>query len=150
MEEEFLRATAFRLSVQGTRDADVEPTIRARSRRMTVTEANRKAMDLATKMKAEFFSLSEREQARRIGCTWKTWSRTPFYPLAKRTKAKDNGPGSPPTVSLTDTLRAVTGDGRPDEVLHNLIAEQEADREPSPLDDDAPDLPRKVRCHKRL
>jgi hypothetical protein len=41
-------------------------------------------------------------------------------------------------------------EGNDDVELQRLIAEQEADAEPSPLDDDPPDRPRKVRQHKRL
>jgi hypothetical protein len=128
-----------------------------RKRRMTVEEANEKAMELAKRQKRAFLLLSEREQAKRIGCHWRTWRKTTFYRKARRLRARLVGqarqrevPGSPPVASLTTSVEAVTGEGDRNEVLEQLIAQQEADREPSPLEKDLPDSPRKVRCRKRL
>jgi hypothetical protein len=54
-------------------------------------------------------------------------------------------------VSLTDKLEAAIGEGKRDEVLNQLIAEQERDNEPSPLDPDPPDgQPIRVQFRKRL
>jgi hypothetical protein len=118
--------------------------------RMTVEQANRKAMLVARRMKKAFFLLSAREQARQIGCHWQTWTKTTFYAKAQVGKARLTQPprkdiGSPPVASLTGGLEAVAGEGDRDEVLKQLIAEQEADLEPSPLDADPPDCLRK-RC----
>src|SRR5207247_2208008 len=41
---------------------------------MSVAEADQKGRQLAKELGKAFPLLSEREQARRIGCTWKTWS----------------------------------------------------------------------------
>jgi hypothetical protein len=122
-------------------------------RRMTVAQANQKAMELAKKEGAAFFLLSERAQARRIGCHWKTWTKTEFYRTAeqmKRCRAKriiqGPSPASPPVVSLTAGLEEQTGFGDRNEVLEQLIAEQKADNDSNPQDP----RPRKVWCRKRL
>ena len=39
-------------------------------------------------MKKRFFLLSEREQAALIGCHWQTWTRTPFFKVAKIKKKR--------------------------------------------------------------
>jgi hypothetical protein len=122
--------------------------------RMTVAEANGRAMQIARRMGDEFFLLSERKQAKQIGCSWTTWSRTDFYRGAKNKKVslakqivKGHTPSSPPVVRLTDSLQAVTGEGNRDEVLNKLIAEQEADLEPSPLDQSSQ---KRIHSRKRL
>jgi hypothetical protein len=111
-------------------------------------------MQLAKKMGKDFFLLSENNQARLIGCAWGTWSKTACFQEARKKKDKlglpvqhKKGTGSPPVVSFTTNLERVTGEGGPDEELERLIAEHEADKEPSPLDDSRP---RKVYCRKRL
>jgi len=120
--------------------------------RMTREEANQEAMKLAKEMGSTFFLLSESEQARRIGCAWKTWNRTTFFQEAqKRQKQLSNryaakGKGSRPVVSFTGALEAVAGEGKKDEVLEQLIADQEADHDPSPLEDG----PKRVYIRKRL
>jgi hypothetical protein len=121
-----------------------KPAEKARGKppRMLVASANEKAMELAKQFGSAFFVLSEREQARRIGCSPRTWTKTPFYERAKQTGARmraqhdrpGKGVGAPSTVSYTRELDAVTGDGERDEVLKKLAAEQEGDYEPSPLD----------------
>jgi hypothetical protein len=148
----------LRRSLQPTEPQTGLPQRAKQSRRMTVEEANETAMKLAKQMKQGFFLLSEREQAKKIRCSWQTWKKTPFYLKSKKHKARlaskagsPDAPGSPPVVSLTSNLEAVTGEGSPNEVLEQLIAEQEADSEPSPLADDLPDAPpKKVRVRKRL
>jgi hypothetical protein len=122
------------------------------TRKMPVKQANDKAMKLARKIRAFFFALSERQQAEQIGCSWQTWVRTEFYRTAKakRPTSKSSKPSSPKTESLTSRMEAVTGEGSKDEVLEQLIADQETDKEPSPLENDPPNRPRKVHTHKRL
>jgi len=57
--------------------------------------------------------------------------------------------GKPKAVTFTDELEATVGEWDPE--LRRLTEEQEADMEPSPLEDDPPDEPpRKVRERKRL
>jgi hypothetical protein len=128
----------------------------AHTHRMNVEQANDKAMALAKRMGKRFFRLSEREQAKRIGCHWSTWAKTEFYRQAKKKaplqrRVKINAPRSPRTVCLTSDLEAVTPLRERPASLKRLIAEHEADSEPSPLDDDPPGArPRKVLVHKRL
>ena len=52
---------------------------------------------------------------------------------------------TPKTVSLTPALEVATGEGERHEVLNRLIAEQQADSDLSPLEDDAPGKPRRVK-----
>ncbi len=119
--------------------------------RMTVEQANKRAMQLAKQMKEGFFSLSEREQARRIGCSWVTWGKTEFYAQAQKRRARQPRSPERKATSFTSHVEAVTGEGDRNEVLNQLIAEQEADSEPSPLEDDPPDSkPKKVRERKLL
>jgi hypothetical protein len=145
--------------------------------RMSVDEANARAMQLAKQMGQAFFLLSERRQAEQIGCHWKTWTSTPFYSQAQKRKASltrrasaGKAAGSPPVASFTRDLEAATGEGDRNEVLNNvmfredaeadasarqqelerLIAEHRADAEPSPCEDDPLGRPKKVRARKRL
>jgi hypothetical protein len=128
-----------------------------RPRRTTVAEANHKAMDLAKKDR-RFALLSEREQAKRIGCSWATWKKTTFYEKIQMRKAQQKREAgrkglasSPPVCSLTSEMDSTIGSGDKDEVLKQLMHEQEMDAELSPLDDDLPgSRPRKVRSRKRL
>jgi hypothetical protein len=100
----------------------------AKRPRMTVQQANAKAMELAKRMGKAFFALSETAQAVRIGCHWKTWSRTEFYQDAKK-KAPPRKKGSgKAVVSLTDTLEAVAGAGKANDVLEQTIADEDAAR----------------------
>ncbi len=118
------------------------------SKRMTLEEANQKAMKLAAKWRGGFFALSERKQAEMIGCSWQTWVKTTFYKKAqnKRPTGKRTTMSSPKTESLTTAREAVTGEGDKDEILNALAAEQEADKEQSPLSNRAG----KVHSRKRL
>jgi hypothetical protein len=114
---------------------------------MTVAQANRQAQKLARRVGPAFFAVSEREQARQIGCAWQTWAKTEFYQTARARKERAE-PGKaarpPAAVSLTSEMEAALGDGGRDAVLEELVAEQAADNEPSPLDPDPPDKPVKV------
>jgi hypothetical protein len=117
--------------------------------RVSVAEANSIAQGLVKKLGKVFFALSESEQARRIGCSWKTWSRTQLYKTARKARGRQRGGprkvSSPPAVSFTNELAAATGEGGREATLNELIAEQRADHEPSPLEDDPPGgRPRKV------
>jgi hypothetical protein len=121
-------------------------------RRMTIDEANSKATQIAKKMKKVFIALSITEQARQIGCHIETWKKTKFYSKAQqmRPKAGPKKPRRPKTVSMTRKVEATVGQGKKNEVLEKLIAEQNADMEPSPLESDHADRPRTTRCRKRL
>jgi hypothetical protein len=124
--------------------------------KMTVEEANKQAQALAKRLGKTFFGLSGRAQAKLIGCAWETWSKTSLFKEARKkgghmpAGGRGRAKRSPPVVGLTDTLAAVMGEGDKDEVLKHLIAEQEADSEPSPLEDDPPSATRRVHSRKRL
>jgi hypothetical protein len=122
-----------------------------RSRRMRREEANDKAKKLA-EVDHSFVQRSLREWSEAIGCSeglvteLSLWRET-----MKRTgRGKEDATSAPKVVSLTPQLEAVTGEGEKDEELNRLIAEQEADHDPSPLDDDTEGRPRRVHSRKRL
>jgi hypothetical protein len=124
----------------------------ARSRRMTREAANQQAMELAKKDRF-FVQRSLREWAEAIGCSEGLANELPFWRETMRLtgRGRKDATPAPKVGSLTKKLEDVTGEGERDEELNRLIAEQERDREPSPLDDDPPDSPpRKVRRRKRL
>ena len=109
---------------------------KGRRHRMTREQANLRALELAKQLGKLFFHLSESDQARRIGCSWRTWSRTAFYKEARKRKAqlgaqggRDGQAGSPPVTSLTDDHETAAyevgqSQGGRDEVLNKIIAEQ--------------------------
>jgi hypothetical protein len=151
------------LEPAGERAANEAPVKKGRIKKgMAKKEANEKAMELVKQMGKEFFSLSQNEQARRIGTTWRTWSETPFYKEAQRQgkipqARPGKGAGTPPIVSLTANLEAVAVEGGRNQVLDEvaaneklkkLVAESKAEnaRDPSPLDSG----PKKVYRNKRL
>lgn len=115
-------------------------------KRMKVEEANIKAMQIAKRMRKGFVLSSERDQARLIGCSWATWKKTELYAeiQLKYPRSKPQASLSPKSESLTG-LDNMIGEGGKDEVLRRLIAEQEADKEPSPIDGDE----RPLKIHSR-
>jgi hypothetical protein len=130
-------AFAKRLAVAVELLRQIDAADKSQRQRMSVEEADRKARDLTNtaKKKKAFFDLSETIQAeQRIGCSWGTWSKTHYFQeavecgwLAKRKNAKNKTGGSPPAVvSLTSALEAAVGEGRQEEVLHNLAEEEGA------------------------
>jgi hypothetical protein len=135
--------------------AGAAPPERA-TRRMSVKDADNKARELAAASKSRFYGISDRKQARMIGCSFATWKKTPFYPLATRNKRrpginKSAGTAAPKVVSFTNKTQSQVGEGHRGEVLEQLIEDQEANFEPSPLANDQPDLkPMKVHSRKRL
>jgi hypothetical protein len=139
------------------RDRLLQPKPAKRSH-MSVDEASTAAMRLASKDGVGFLQMSDSAQAKRIGCHLKTWRRTQFYKTVLKRRAgmsqragKPPQSGARPAVSLTSKLEASVHDGERDEMLKKLVAEQEADHEPSPLDKDAPaSRTRKVYSRKRL
>ncbi len=140
-------------NVAGNSGDETRPKTPAQRKRITVSEANDKAMTLAKKLKQEFFAMSCRKQAALIGCSFATWKKTTFYKESqkKKTTLKPNKSRAPKAESLTREREAVTGEGDRDEVPNSLIAEQRADKEPSPLEDAPPDQrPKKVFFGKRV
>jgi hypothetical protein len=131
----------------------------AEKKKMTVEEANKEGMARTKEIGPSFWDLSARAQAKEVGCTWKTWTKTTLFKKhCERSKAAagqaPDTAAAPVAVSFTDKMEEVTGEGRRDEVLNGLadaekakaerdraIAEHNEDYEPSPLDPDPPDGP---------
>jgi hypothetical protein len=88
--------------------------------------------------------VSVRELAKVIGCSEGTVVKLPAWRALMERRQKRATPKALRAVQLSDKVLAATGEQ--DEELQRLIAEQEADREPSPLSDS----PTRVREHKRL
>jgi hypothetical protein len=121
-----------------------------------VNEANDVAMRLAKK-DSSFLAGGAREWARRIreetgkSCSLATVRKTLFWrKTMERTGRGRSKGGKPNVVGLTSDLEAATGEGDKHEILERLVAEQKSDFEPSPLDPDPNERPRRVRHHKRL
>ena len=145
-----------RLDKPKSREVAAEPQ---RQLPMTVEQANATAEKLVRKFGKAFFVMSKTKQAGLIGCHHLTWEQTELFKTAAQ---KGHLPAAKPrakkTVSLTNAMEAVTGEGGRDETCHEaaerelrrLKAEQAADHEPSPLEDDPPGRERKVHFGKRL
>jgi hypothetical protein len=121
----FGEGTQGRQTTKATPADTTQPPAHNRRPRMRVEEANEKAMDLLKQLGRGFFSLSEREQVKRIGCHPRTWHKTPLYQKARRGGAiptRRATPGSPTAVNLSDKM------------LETLIDDHERDFEPSPTD----------------
>ncbi len=73
------------------------------------------------------------------------WQKTMAVTGRGRSKGK-----TPKAVALTDNMESVVGEGERQEVLQGLIAQQEADYEPSPLDDNPPATHQKPKQYKRV
>jgi hypothetical protein len=122
---------------------------RGGKRRMTKDEANATAMRLA---EADRFFVHRplREWAKAIGCSMGLVAKLPFWltTMEQTGRSQKGRVPLPKAVSLTSNLEAVVGDD--DAELRRLMDEQQADAEPSPLDDDPPNArPRRVRTRKR-
>ena len=116
---------------------------------MSVEAANSNALALARCMGSQFFSLSWTAQARKIGCHLRTWKKTPFFKEAKKRGVVRTKGARPRASSLTGNLESSlhTDEGT---VLDKLIADQQADNEPSPLDDSPAARSPKVYSRRRL
>jgi hypothetical protein len=93
-----------------------------------------------------------REVAGGIGCSLGLVPQLPAWKAVQEQRAKGRKPKSSRTVRLTTKLEKAVG--TEDEPLAKLIAEQQADAEPSPLEGDSPPLrdegsPRKARLYLR-
>jgi hypothetical protein len=118
-------------------------------RRMMLAAANSKAMELA-KSDPAFMSKSTREWADDIGCSYGLVGKLDLWIQKQELTGHDSKQSkSPQTVSLTDQLLAVTSADE-EQPLQRLIREQRADQEPSPLEPDSPDKPRRVHYRKKL
>ncbi len=114
---------------------------------MSAREANAKALELADKDK-EFVKRSQREWAEAIGCSDGLVSKLPLWQKTMQLSGRRRkGRGTSKAVSFTKALENTIGEQ--DDPLQGLIAEQEADYEPSPLEEDTPfSRPKRVRCYK--
>jgi len=116
-----------------------------------VTEANKIAMELAEK-DPNFVHGGVRKWVQKIlERTGKKFSNSTVHKTAlwqgtmkESNRGRTKG-STPKTVSLTPALEVATGEGERHEVLNRLIAEQQADSDLSPLEDDAPGKPRRVK-----
>jgi hypothetical protein len=106
------------------------------SRGMRVEEADRRARKLTktVKMRKAFFMESKRHQARAIGCSFETWTNTPYYQEAvkrgwlpePKKKDKSTAGSLHSVVSLTSDLEAAAVVGDRDEVLNKLVSDETA------------------------
>ena len=133
-------------------------------KRMSVEEANEKTMKVAKQYGRAFFVMSIRQQAKLIGCHYRTWEKTPFYLEAVADgRIAPAKPKAARADSLTSGREAVIGTGQKDEMLNQaieqearklaeesemrrLIAESQKDnqKDPSPLENAPPDQKRKL------
>src|SRR5262249_23970759 len=119
-------------------------------RRITAKETNSKAMELA-EADGAFVERTLRECVAAIGCSVGVVAKVRLGKATRRKTGRGtkDGVAAPKVVSLTPSLEATVGDEGPE--LNRLVAEQRADMEPSPLEDDPPGTrPRRVRTRKRL
>lgn len=150
LEQELSQAYQQRLLSRQRLPEDDEPEQEVEKRRMSRTEANEKAMELAKADPNFAKNPSPTRWAKEIGCSVGTVYNLSFFQVCQVRSGQGRGRGSPNVVGFTDKLESTTGEGNKHEVLDRLIAEQDADSEPSPLEDDPPDAPQRVRHRKRL
>jgi hypothetical protein len=120
---------------------------------ITVDEANTVAMKLA-KQDSEFVKGGVRKWAAAIQtatgktCSVSTVQATRLWTETMKTtgRGKIKG-GKPRAVAFSEKVEAVVGKGGRHEALNSLIAQQQADDEPSPLDDSPS---KEVRQRKRV
>lgn len=113
---------------------------------VSVEEADRLARERITtpKKKEEFFKKSIREQAKKIGCAFGTWTETPFFQeaeklgLVKRKKGNKRIGALPTPVSLTKGIEAVADKASRDMLLEQL-RDSAANTAPRQWDDLPPD-----------
>jgi hypothetical protein len=122
----------------------------------TPDEANQTAIKLA-KQDSAFVNGGAREWAAAIRkatdktCSTSTVEDTPLWKATMKKTGRGRTRGkAPKAVTLTDGLESVTGEGERHEVLQGLIAQQKADYEPSPVDDDAPTKRQKPKQYKQV
>jgi hypothetical protein len=110
--------------------ADAEPAGRSDPKqRMSAAEANRKAMELA-KADRFFVQRSLREWAHAIGCSDGLVSELPLWKETMNLTGrgiKGKAP-APKAVGLTDDVEAVAGEGKPNDVLDQVIVKEDTAR----------------------
>ena len=127
---------------------------------ITLPEANRAVRRLAKKDTgfvdgtAEEWAAGVREATGKT-CSVSTIHRTKLWDKVMSRTGRRRKRKGPKAVALTEAVLATVGKGKKDETLNRLIAQCEADSEPSPLEPDPPDEPRwarnrRMRHRKRL
>lgn len=111
----------------------------ASEHRLTVAEANRKAMELALHDPALFRKLTARALAKRIGCSLGLVRKLPFWQKMMQVtgRGRQGRAARPKAVTFTDKLENTIGDR--DEELQRLTEEQKAD-----------DRQQRIRSHERI
>jgi hypothetical protein len=109
-----------------------------RERIWTVANANDALRKLIT-TKPALCTKSIRELAKEIGCPSSTLQKTATWKDISNKKPKRSNVSPRPVVTLTSKMTETIGRVERDTVLNKLIQQQEADSEPSPLDDDPPE-----------
>jgi hypothetical protein len=113
-------------------------------KRLTCNEANEKAMRLARSDSSFARAPTIRRWAKAIGCSTGLVSKLPFWQKCKAKLGSKESAKRPKVVAFTKPLEDTLGQDDPE--LKRLIEEQEADCEPSSLDN-TPKYPRSRR-HK--
>jgi hypothetical protein len=111
--------------------------------RMSSEEANRKAMQLA-EADHDFVTRTAQEWAQAIGCSAALVVKLPFWREVMEQTGRERRGKKPRAVGLTEKVLATAPDDQAE--LDRLIAEQQADHEPSPLDGQRS----RTRCRKQL
>jgi hypothetical protein len=115
--------------------------------RLTKDEANIEARKYLKKKPLA----TARELSEGIGCALGRVPKLPAWQSVQEQRAKGRKPKQPAVVRLSDKMQRVTG--AEDEQLKELIEEQKADNEPSPLEDDLSNrdegAPRKVKVYRK-
>jgi hypothetical protein len=123
----------------------------ARPRAKRPTLRKEEANILAREHLKENPTATARQLATAIGCSLGMIPRLPAWQAVQEQRAKGRQPKKSTAVSLTDRMQRVAG--TTDDPLAKLIAEQEADAEPSPLEADPSvhehERPREVRVYRR-
>lgn len=119
---------------------------------MSPGEANAVARRLLDKDES-FRTKSSREWANAIGCSQAQVVKLPVWKAIMEESGRarpTGGAARPGVISLTHKVLAGASQDQGNEELNRLIEEQNADYEPSPLDDDPHPHPTEVRERKRL
>jgi hypothetical protein len=131
-----------------TQEQQTQPS---RASGMSREEANQRAMDLAA-LDPGFVHKTQREWATAIGCSVGQVARTRLWEKTMEVsgRGRKGKPKRPKAVALTDKVLATQAQDAGAPTLDRLVAEQEGDAEPSPLEDDPPDRPRRVWAHREV
>lgn len=118
-----------------------QAVVTKRSKGMTVEKANEEGKKLSKKEGRNFWRMSKRAQAKRIGCSFDTWSKTNICKTKseKYQEAHGHRSQSRKAVALTEQVADEHQlkrhmETKRDQELNKLVKDQIRDREPSPFD----------------